>query len=102
AGTRVSFGDVEIEVANRSGYLIRVHDPKAQVLRDFRGVPAYEPDGEWVLRGRFEPFDEPRPTTVGDVVPGLSHEYTAPGVVRFQRDGVEHTLTAFNGKAGNL
>lgn len=102
AGTRVSFGDVEIEVANRSGYLIRVHDPKAPVLRDFRGVPAYEPDDAWVLRGRFEPFDEPRPTTVGAVVPGLSHVYTAPGVVRFSRDGEEFALTAFNGKAGGL
>ncbi|MCS7478438.1 DUF1684 domain-containing protein [Umezawaea endophytica] len=102
AGTRVSAGDVEIEVANRSGYLIRVHDPKAPVLRDFHGVPAYEPNDEWVLRGRFEPFDEPRPTTVGAVVAGLSHVYTAPGVVRFTHDGVEHALTAFNGKGSGL
>jgi uncharacterized protein (DUF1684 family) len=101
-GTRVSAGDVEIEVANRSGYLIRVHDPKARVLRDFHGVPSYEPDGGWVLRGRFEPFDEPRPTTVGAVVAGLSHVYTAPGVVRFTHDGVEHALTAFNGKGSGL
>lgn len=102
AGTRVAAGGVEIEVARRSGYLIRVHDPKAPVLRDFHGVPAYEPRPEWVLTGRFEPFDEPRPTTVGAVVEGLSHVYVAPGVVRFSRDGVEHTLTAFNGKNGGL
>ncbi|MEQ0565107.1 DUF1684 domain-containing protein [Amycolatopsis sp. NEAU-NG30] len=102
AGTRVLAGDVEIEVARRSGYLIRVHDPKAEVLREFRGVPAYEPSPSWVLTGHFEPFDEPRPTTVGAVVEGLSHVYTAPGVVRFARDGVTHTLTAFNGKDGGL
>lgn len=98
AGTRVLAGDVEIEIARRSGYLIRVHDPKAEVLRDFHGVPAYEPDPAWVLRARFEPFDEPRPTTVGAVVEGLSHVYTSPGLVRFEHDGVEHTLTVFNGK----
>jgi uncharacterized protein len=98
AGTRVVAGDLEIEVARRSGYLIRVHDPKAQVLRDFRGVPAYEPDPEWVLPGTFEPFDAPRPTTVGAVVPGLTHVYTAVGLVRFDHDGTEYTLTAFNGK----
>lgn len=97
-GTRVVAGDVEVEVARRSGYLIRVHDPKARPLRDFRGVPSYEPDPAWVLDGRFEPFARPRPTTVGAVVPGLSHVYQALGVVRFERDGVEHTLTAFNGK----
>lgn len=93
---------MEIEVARRSGYLIRVHDPKAQVLRDFRGVPSYEPNPEWVLEGRYEPFDSPRPTTVGAVVEGLSHVYTAPGIVRFTHNGGEHTLTAFNGKAGGL
>lgn len=102
AGARVTTGDVEVEVARRSGYLIRVHDPKAPVLKDFHGVPSYEPNPRWVLRGRFEPFDEPRPTTVGAVVEGLSHVYTAPGLVRFEHDGVEHTLTAFNGKAGGL
>ncbi|MDT7725511.1 MAG: uncharacterized protein QOI21_2087 [Actinomycetota bacterium] len=101
-GTRVVAGEVEVEIARRSGYLIRVHDPKASVLRDFRGVPAYEPGPDWVLAGRFEPFAEPRPTTVGAVVEGLSHVYTAPGVVRFEHDGAEHTLTAFNGKDGGL
>lgn len=101
-GTRVVAGDVEIEIARRSGYLIRVHDPKAGALQAFDGVPSYEPLEDWVLRGTYEPFDEPRPTTVGAVVEGLSHVYTAPGVVRFQRNGSEHTLTAFNGENGGL
>jgi uncharacterized protein (DUF1684 family) len=101
-GTRVLAGDVEIEVARRSGYLIRVHDPKAPVLRDFTGVPAFAPDPAWVLRGTFEPFDEPRPTTVGAVVEGLSHVYVSPGVVRFSHGGTEHTLTAFNGRTDGL
>ena len=98
-GVRVVAGDLEIEVARRSGYLIRVHDPKAQVLRDFHGVPAFPADADWALAGRFEPFDEPRPTTVGAVVPGLTHVYTAVGLLRFAHDGGEHTLTAFNGKS---
>jgi uncharacterized protein (DUF1684 family) len=98
-GTRVAAGDLEIEIARRSGYLIRVHDPKAPVLRAFHGVPSYAPDPAWVLRGRFEPFDEPRPTTVGAVVPGL-HVYSVPGLVRFEHDGAEHTLAAFNGRNG--
>ncbi|HEX3778702.1 MAG TPA: DUF1684 domain-containing protein [Pseudonocardiaceae bacterium] len=100
AGTRVVAGELEIEIARRSGYLIRAHDPKAAALRDFHGVPSYEPEPNWVLTGRFEPFDEPRPTTVGAVVEGLSHVYTAPGIVRFEYAGAEYTLTAFNGKQG--
>ncbi|WP_020660381.1 DUF1684 domain-containing protein [Amycolatopsis benzoatilytica] len=102
AGTRVTAGAVEIEVARRSGYLIRVHDPKAPVLHGFHGVPSYAPDPSWVLTGRFEAFGEPRPTTVGAVVEGLSHVYTAPGQVVFERDGAQHTLTAFNGKGSGF
>lgn len=101
-GVRVTAGGVEVEVARRGGYLIRVHDPEAPVLKGFRGVPAYEPRPEWVLTGTYEPFDEPRPTTVGAVVEGLTHVYTAPGVVRFRHGGEEHSLTAFNGKDGGL
>jgi uncharacterized protein (DUF1684 family) len=100
-GVRVATGDVEIEVARRSGYLIRVHDPSAPALTAFAGVPTYDPDPAWVILGRFEPFARPRPVTVGAVVEGLSHVYTSPGVVRFEHDGVAHTLTAFNGMRGD-
>jgi hypothetical protein len=68
-------------------------------LQAFRGVPSYQPDPAWVLRGRFEAFAQPRPTTVGAVVEGLSHVYVAPGLVHFEHDGTTHTLTAFNGRA---
>ncbi|RJQ84988.1 DUF1684 domain-containing protein [Amycolatopsis panacis] len=101
-GTRVTAGDREIEIARRSGYLIRVHDPKSLVLRNFHGVPTYDPDAAWVFEGTYEPFAEPRPTTVGAVVEGLSHVYTVPGRVHFTHDGTEHTLAAFNGRDGGL
>ncbi|MFI5615539.1 DUF1684 domain-containing protein [Amycolatopsis sp. NPDC051903] len=99
---RVVAGAVEVEVARRTGYLLRVHDPEAPVLKNFRGIPAYAPDEQWVVDGRFEPFAEPRPVTVGAVVEGLSHVYTAPGVVRFTHDGTEHALTAFAKPDGAL
>ncbi|ACU36901.1 DUF1684 domain-containing protein [Actinosynnema mirum] len=102
AGARIAIGDVEVEVARRGGYLIRVHDPKAAALLEFDGVPSYPPDPDWRIEGVYEPFPEPRPTTVGAVVEGLSHVYTAPGVVRFSFGGQEHALTAFNGKRRGL
>jgi uncharacterized protein len=101
-GVRVTAGELELEVARRAGYLVRVHDPAAPALAAFRGVPTFDPDPAWVLRGRFTPFDTPRPTTVGAVVEGLSHVYVAPGQVRFSHDGGQHTLTAFNGRSGGL
>lgn len=101
-GARVVAGELEIEVARRSGYLVRVHDPSAAALHAFRGVPTYDPDPAWVISGRFDAFDEPRATTVGAVVDGLSHVYLAPGVVRFSFGGRPHALTAFNGKESGL
>jgi uncharacterized protein len=92
-GVRVVAGEVEIEVARRSGYLVRVHDPDARALADFAGVPTHDPDPGWVRRGRFEPFGRPRPVTVGAVVEGLTHVYAAPGLVRFEHGGEEHALT---------
>ncbi|WP_031465777.1 DUF1684 domain-containing protein [Sciscionella sediminilitoris] len=102
-GELIGWGERRIELAHRgAAYNIRVHDPEAPVLRDFRGVPAYEPDPEWVIEAEFLPFDQPRPVTVGAVVEGLAHVYTSPGEVRFSYGGARHTLTAFNGKHGGL
>ncbi len=100
-GHLIDAGERKIEVARRGGYVVRVHDPASPARAAFRGVPAYEPDPAWVVEGVFEPFDEPRPVTVGAVVEGLSHVYTSPGVLRFEHDGATHRLTAFNGKGGN-
>ncbi|MET9329241.1 DUF1684 domain-containing protein [Tsukamurella sp. NPDC003166] len=103
AGELVAAGDVEIEVVHRGhGYLIRVHDPSASTVRDFRGVPAFAPDPAWVLTGRFEPYAAPRSITVGAVAEGLEHVYLAPGEIVLDHDGAEHRLIAFNGKAGGL
>lgn len=50
------------------------------------------------VTGRYVPFAEPRPTTVGSVVDGLEHVYAAPGQVEFTLDGRDLCLTAFPGR----
>jgi uncharacterized protein (DUF1684 family) len=52
-----------------------------------------------VFDGRYVPFDQPRPTTVGAAVEGLQHVYESPGQVTFTVDGKPLALTAFNGHA---
>ncbi|MFT4044125.1 MAG: DUF1684 domain-containing protein [Gordonia sp. (in: high G+C Gram-positive bacteria)] len=102
-GQVVEVDGVHIEVARRGdGYLIRVHDENSAVLDAFRGVPAYPADPAWVLTARFEPYDQPRPVTVGAVAEGLAHVYVSPGEVVIDHDGGEHRLVAFNGKTGGL
>jgi len=92
-------GDAVIEVAKRGGYdIVRPRHPDNPLRVNYAGTPAYEPSQRWVIPGRYVPFDEPRPTTVGAVVDGLLHVYAAPGEVRFEIDGQPFTLTAFDGK----
>ncbi|WP_426367741.1 DUF1684 domain-containing protein [Streptomyces sp. E-08] len=99
-GVDAVWGDTVIEVAKRGGNdVIRPRHPGHPLRVAFAGTPAYEPDPRWVVTGRYEAFDEPRPTTVGASVEGLQHVYDAPGRVVFRLAGQELSLTAFNGHA---
>ncbi|GGY10018.1 DUF1684 domain-containing protein [Streptomyces tanashiensis] len=99
-GIDAVWGDTVIEVARRGGNdVVRPRHPGHPLRVAFTGTPAYEPDPRWVVTGRYEAFDEPRPTTVGASVEGLRHVYDAPGRVVFRLDGRELSLTAFNGHA---
>ncbi|WP_411110986.1 DUF1684 domain-containing protein [Streptomyces sp. c-19] len=99
-GAHALWDDTVIEVAKRGGHdVVRPRHPDHPLRVAFTGTPAYAPDPRWVVTGRYEAFDEPRPTTVGASVEGLRHVYDAPGRVVFQLDGQELSLTAFNGHA---
>ncbi|MGW4882547.1 DUF1684 domain-containing protein [Streptomyces sp. NPDC004262] len=98
ASVYVGWGDAVIEVAKRGGHdIVRPRHPGNALRTAFTGTPAYEPDPRWVLPGRFQPYDTPRPVTVGAAVEGLEHVYDSPGQVEFELDGAVHRLTAFNG-----
>ncbi|MDO0929638.1 DUF1684 domain-containing protein [Streptomyces sp. TG1A-8] len=92
-------GEARIEIAKRGGHdILRPRHPSNALRTAFRYTPAYTPDPRWVREGRFLPFAEPRPVTVGATVEGLEHVYVSPGQVEFEFDGAVHRLTAFNGK----
>ncbi len=99
-GVNAVWNDAVLEVARRGGYdILRPRHPDTALLEGFAGTPAYAPDPRWVLAGRYVPFDEPRPTTVGAAVEGLEHVYDAPGRIEFGLDGQTLALTAFPGHA---
>jgi uncharacterized protein (DUF1684 family) len=92
-------GDAVIEVAKRGGHdILRPRHPDNPLRTGFTHTPSYRPDPHWVRSGRFLPFAEPRPVTVGAAVEGLQHVYDSPGQVEFELDGTVHRLTAFNGR----
>ena len=103
-GVTVAFGDAVVEVARRGGSdVVRPRHPDNPVLAAYPGTPAYPADARWRVTGRYLPFDQPRPTTVGAVVEGLQHVYDAPGRIEFTLGGQPLSLTAFNGAtAGSL
>jgi uncharacterized protein (DUF1684 family) len=98
-GVNAVWGNAVIEVAKRGGNdIVRPRHPDNPLRTAFRGTPAYPPDPRWVVTGRYVPFAEPRPTTVGSVVDGLEHVYAAPGQVEFTLNGRDFSLTAFPGR----
>ncbi|WP_396291046.1 DUF1684 domain-containing protein [Curtobacterium sp. KT1] len=93
---------VVIEVARRGGSdVIRPRHPGNPTRTEYPGTPTYEPSERFVVDAHFEPFDEPREVTVGSVVDGLQHVYSAPGVLTFDLDG-PRSLLAFNGHGDGL
>jgi uncharacterized protein (DUF1684 family) len=92
------FDDAVVEVAKRGGHdILRPRHPQHELRQNFRGVPAFSPDPQWVISGAYVAFDTPRPITVGAAVEGLQHVYEAPGQINFDVDGASHSLIAFNG-----
>ncbi|GHJ44549.1 hypothetical protein Cs7R123_18910 [Catellatospora sp. TT07R-123] len=103
AGITLVAGARQLEVIRRGGsYALRVRDPQAPTRTAFTGVPAYAPSSRWVVPASFQAYDRPQTVAVGAVVPGLTHEQTATGVLRFAVDGVDYALTAFDGGEGEL
>ena len=92
-----------LEVIRRgSVFAIRVRDPQAATLTGFTGVPTFDPDVRWVVEGRFYPYPAVEVVTVGSVVAGLTHQFSARGVIHCVIGGEDHTLTAFARKDGSL
>lgn len=101
AGWRDGDKDAVLEIANRGGFdILRPRHPDAPLVSAYRGTPAYDPSLEWVVAGRFVPFEAPRATEVGSAVEGIHHVYEAPGRVEFEIDGHSLALTVFGGEHG--
>jgi hypothetical protein len=91
-------GETVVELAERGGrYVVRLRDPQSPLRLAYPGNPAFPADARWAVRGRFLPFDAPRPTAVPGAFEGVQHVYDAPGVVEFELAGRTLRLTAFPG-----
>ncbi len=102
-GLLVADGDRRIEVIRRTGSVaLRIHDPQSPHLKAYRGIPTYPPSENWVVAGRFTPYEKPRTLTTDAVVEGLEHHHTALGEIDFEVTGVGLKLLAFKGRDDGL
>lgn len=96
----VRYGDLLLEPLHRGeAWGVRVRDPQARTRTAFDGVPTFDYDPAWVVRGRFEPFPSgPRRTAVGSVADGVQHVAELAGEVSFEVAGRVHTLAVGTGQ----
>jgi uncharacterized protein (DUF1684 family) len=89
---RIVVGGLEVGVTYRETYMMVVYDPMAVRRSEFAGVPVYQPSSDWVLTGRYEPFSEPRLTTLDSVSGRFTKDRSSVGVVHLSFRGEEYSL----------
>jgi len=76
------------------GFVLMIYDPGAEALRQFTGVPYFEPDLRYAVSATLERFSDPAviklPTSIG-----LTRSFLRYGTLRFTIDGTPAQLTAY-------
>lgn len=94
--TLMTWGPLKLHLIERGGALaLRVKDSSLPAERPVVAIPAYPISADWVLEGRFEPFDEPRSVGVPNIT-GREYDQRVPGEIVFTLDGEERRLLALD------
>ena len=79
-------------VINRSrGLAIRLMDTETEARRSFGGIDFFEPNRDWRLEARFEPYDPPLEIAMPSIT-GVDEKDTVPGAVIFEVEGAAYRL----------
>lgn len=99
----VSWGTVVVELGMRANrYMIRTRDSASPVLTEFSAVPVFSYDPALVVKGTFERWDTPRPTTIATANPLVPGVAELVGEVSFELKGKQYRLAAEEGGLGSL
>jgi uncharacterized protein (DUF1684 family) len=99
----VQYGHRLVELVLRGGrYGIRLRDPSAASRTKFEGVPTFPLSQEWVLPGRYTPFDDPWVVQVATARQDLLQSATILGTVTIEFGATAYELAASTGKDGAL
>ena len=99
----VRVGDVLAELGVRDGrYMVRTRNRSHPTLRGFTGVPVFEYDPAYVVRGRFTAFETPRIVPIGSFREDANFTAELAGEVAFELAGRAHRLAATRNDDGSL
>jgi uncharacterized protein (DUF1684 family) len=88
----MTLGRLRFYLIDRDGAIgVRVKDPEAPTRKGFQGLEWYPPDPAYRIEATFEPYDTPKEIPIPTVL-GTESMSPSPGLLRFEIDGVEHTL----------
>ncbi len=101
-GTALAWGDVQIEVAARSGgIIVRPRDPGSKDRTGYTGTATFPPSEEWVVTARFVPAPRDSVEVSSAAGPGRTQDFTSPGTAEFTLAGQELSLTLFGSVEGD-
>jgi uncharacterized protein (DUF1684 family) len=89
----VEHGSIAWSIIERGGKLaVRIRDFNHPWLQSFGPIPYYPIDPKWRVEATLSRYDEPRQITVNTVIEGFQQFPVAPGLARFELDGIEYEL----------
>ncbi len=98
-GDRIVLGRLEVlPIARYGGHAIRVRDPEAPAVADFKGLEFYPVDARYLIQARLIQEDGGPMTTVETVV-GRDAEMVSRGTVEFELEGRTYRLAALGAEA---
>jgi uncharacterized protein (DUF1684 family) len=89
---RITIGALNFYAVRRSDrFALRIKDAKSEALVEFHGLKWYPPNGHYVVKAKWIPYNPPRTTKFVTMI-GTDFQQPVPGVAEFQMDGKTYRL----------
>ena len=90
--TLIELDSLRLYVIERTGRLaVRVRDIESPLLAKFAGLEYFPPALSWKIEARYEPYDEPKPIEIPNVMGTVFNEQS-PGAIVFAINGETYSM----------
>lgn len=93
------YAGVKAQLIKRIGsdkkFAVRQRDPQSKFRKDFKGLPHFEPDQDWILPAHYVSLNDWRNLKTKAAVGGLSHNETQIGKLFFEYKNQEYQFVVF-------